>query len=120
MPKILLIEDEDQHARLVRIRLESAGMEFASAHSAAEGVAAAAEQKPDLILMDLLLPDMKPEETIKALRAIPTAKKTPILAFTALDPREVQRRRLGTEISGLITKPYEPAELLRQIKKFVK
>ncbi|HBA61419.1 MAG TPA: hypothetical protein DCZ92_11505, partial [Elusimicrobia bacterium] len=70
---------------------------------------------PDLILLDLILPDMNPEETIKALRAVPSAAATPILAFTALDTFEIHRRHLGAEIAGFIPKPYETYELLGKI-----
>ena len=119
MPKILLIEDEPQHARLVRIRLEANGMQVTSALTAREGADAALLQEPDLILLDLLLPDMPPEDAIRALRAVPCAAKTPIIAFTALDPLEIHRRRLDTEFSGVVTKPYEAGELLAEIKKIL-
>ena len=119
MPKILLIEDEPQHAKLVKIRLEANGMQVISALTAKEGADAALLQEPDLILLDLLLPDMPPEEAIRALRAVPCAAKTPILAFTALDPLEIRRRRLDAEFSGVVTKPYEPGELLAKIKKIL-
>jgi len=119
MPKILLIEDEPQHARLVKIRLEANGMQVTSALTARAGADAALLQEPDLILLDLLLPDMPPEEAIRALRAVPCAAKTPIIAFTALDPLEIRRRRLDAEFSGVVTKPYEAGELLAKIKKIL-
>jgi two-component system alkaline phosphatase synthesis response regulator PhoP len=120
MHKILLIEDEPQHILLVKIRLEIHGFEVEAAQNAADGLKAALQHEPDLILLDLVLPDMGPAELIKALRAIPSARKTPIIAFTALDEFEIHRRRLNTEISEFIPKPYETSELLEKIGKFVK
>jgi response regulator RpfG family c-di-GMP phosphodiesterase len=63
---------------------------------------------------------MGPAELIKALRAIPSMRKTPIIAFTALDAYEIHRRRLNEEIAEFIPKPYETSELLEKINKFVK
>lgn len=120
MSKILLIEDEPQHILLVKIRLEIHGFEVDAAQNAADGLASARLNEPDLILLDLVLPDMGPAELIKALRAIPSARKTPIIAFTALDAFEIHRRHLNTEIAEFIPKPYETSELIEKISKFVK
>lgn len=120
MPKILLIEDETQHTALVKMRLAAQGMQVSTAPTAGDGVIAATKEEPDLILLDLLLPDMTPEKAIRALRAIPGAAKTPIVAFTALDPAEIRRRRLDSELAGVVQKPYESEELLGAIKKILK
>jgi len=116
MIKVLFIEDEAQHRALIKMRLSALGMEVSTASTAAEGAAAAAKEKPDLILLDLLLPDLTPEDALRAVRAATGASRTPILAFTALDPLEIRRRRLDKDLSGIVTKPYEPRELLSMIK----
>ena len=120
MTKILLIEDEEQHIALVRIRLESKGFEVAAARSGREGAEAAASQKPDLILLDFMLPDMGPEKAIRAIRAAPGAAKTPIVAFTALDRKDIERRKLSGELAGMVPKPYEAEELLEEIERITK
>lgn len=120
MTKILLIEDEEQHIALVRIRLESKGFEVAAARSGREGIEAAAAQKPDLILLDFLLPDMSPEKAIRAIRAAPGGARTPIVAFTALDRKEIERRKLSGELAGMVPKPYEAEELLGEIDRITK
>lgn len=117
MHNILIIEDEAQHILLVKIRLELKGYSVEAAQTGADGIAAAAAHKPDLILLDLMLPDMKPAETIQGLRKIPTAARTPIIAFTALDAFEIHRRHLGEEISDYIQKPYETSDLVEKIEK---
>jgi two-component system OmpR family response regulator len=120
MHKILLIEDEAQHILLVKIRLEIHGFLVEAAQNGADALKAAKRMKPDLILLDLMLPDMEPRVLIHALRAIPAAKKTPIIAFTGLDAFEVHRRHLDSEIAEFIPKPYETSELLEKITKFLK
>ncbi len=119
MKKILLIEDEAQHILLVKIRLEILGYEVAAAQTGADGLKAAAGSRPDLILLDLMLPDMEPGALLKNLRALPGAGKVPIIAFSALDDLEIRRRRLGGNIADLIQKPYETSELINKIEKFL-
>lgn len=119
MKKILLIEDESQHILLVKIRLEILGYKVAAAQNGADGLKIAAGLKPDLILLDLLLPDMEPGLLIKSLRAVPELRKVPIIAFSALDSFEIRRRRLSGLIADFIQKPYETSELLNKIEKFL-
>ncbi len=116
MRKILLIEDEAQHMLLAKIRLETKGYEICAARTGADGIKAAAAHMPDIILLDLLLPDMEPGSVIKGLRAHPSLRRTPIIAFTALDAAEIQRRHLGGEVAGFVQKPYETQELLEKIE----
>lgn len=115
MPKILLVEDEPQHILLVKIRLEIRGFEVEAAQTGTAGLAAAARTPPDLVLLDLLLPDMGPDEFVRNLRAMPGARRTPIIAFTGLDAFELHRRSLNSEIAEFVPKPYETSELLAKI-----
>jgi len=117
MPRILLIEDDAQHILLARIRLEARGFEVAAAQTGADGLAGALEFRPDLILLDLNLPDASVADMIAGLRGIPSARKTPIIAFTALDAFELHRRRLHSEIAEFIQKPYETTELLEKVTR---
>jgi DNA-binding response OmpR family regulator len=117
MTKILLIEDEAQHSDVVKLRLSAQGMQVCTAATAAGGAAAAAKENPDLILLDLILPDLTPEDSIKGLKAALGKAKTPIVAFTALDPIEIHRRRLDKDLSGIVSKPYEARDLLSKIKR---
>lgn len=120
MNKVLIIDDEAQHTALVRMRLAAGGIKVLAAETAAKGAEVAATEDPDLILLDLMLPDMRPEEAVKALRAVPCSAKTPIIAFTALDPREIHRRRLDAEFSGIVTKPYDARDLLAKVNKLIR
>lgn len=115
MKRILIIEDEPQHIMLVKMRLEVNGFEVIAAQNGADGVAAAAQYPPDLVLMDLMLPDMQAKELIDALHALPATANTPVIAFTALDPAATLRRGITRDIAGFIQKPYETSELLEKI-----
>ncbi len=119
MAKILLIEDDPQHTMLAKLRLESEGFEVVSAKTGAESVAAAS-LAPDLILLDLILPDIGPLEMIKALRAVPAAASTPIVVFSVMDYYEIHRKGLEPEIAGLIPKPYDTVEMLEEIHRVLK
>lgn len=116
MKKILLIEDEEQHAALVKLRLERKGYEVVTAGTGREGIEAAAG-RPDLILTDLLLPDMPPEELLDGLKAAGDGRRPPVIAFTALDEFELERRKLGKRFSGVVRKPYETSELIDAVEK---
>lgn len=117
--RIVMIEDSKAASTVLKEVLEAEGYAVLHAADGVTGLALARREKPDLILLDLLLPDLPPEEAIRALRAVPCAAKTPIIAFTALDPLEIRRRRLDTEFSGVVTKPYEAGELVAKIKKIL-
>ncbi len=118
-PRILLIEDEPQHILLVKIRLEIRGYEVEAAQTGTAGLDAAARLKPDLVLLDLVLPDMDPGDLIRNLRAMPASRRTPIIAFTGLDAFELHRGRLGAEIAEFVPKPYETSELLAKIAALI-
>jgi DNA-binding response OmpR family regulator len=115
--RILVIEDEAQHVQLVKIRLEIRGFQVEAAQTGADGIALAARCAPDLVLLDLLLPDMTAEQTLAGLRLAFGGRMVPVVAFTALDTHELDRRRLGELVSGYIQKPYETAELFSVIEK---
>ncbi|MCM2268094.1 MAG: response regulator [Elusimicrobiales bacterium] len=119
MYKILLIEDDAQHILLAKIRLELRGFQVLAAQTGEDGLAEALKSRPDLILLDLILPDMEPAQLITRLRCDPAARKTPIVAFTGLDAFELHRRHLGAEIAEFIPKPYETSELLDKIVRFL-
>jgi len=117
MTRILIIDDEPQHIELVKLRLKAQGFEVESSLTAAGGAAAVAKRAPDLILLDLILPDLKPAEAINVIRSVQGAERIPIIAFTALDSFEIHRRKLGPELAGLVPKPYEAPKLLAEIRK---
>ena len=116
--KILVVEDEPQIARLVEMHLRDAGCSVTVAHRGAEGLAAAADQAFDLIVLDLMLPDMDGLDVCRQLRQ--REDYLPILMLTARSG-EVDRV-LGLELGAddYLTKPFSVRELVARVKAILR
>ena len=120
MAKILIIEDEWDQIQMIKSRLESRGYQVISARKAEEGIKLAQEEKPDLILMDMLLPGMHGMEAAMKLKKNPKTKEIPIIALTAVSMPDLKEACFQKGISAFIKKPYEPEELLNDIEKNIR
>ncbi len=105
MVKILLIEDIPDTVNLVRRALSSVGYELFHAADAETGLQVALEQHPDLILLDLGLPDYDGQTLAGWLRAEPALEKTPIIAFTAWPQETAHQMVASYGCNGYIAKP---------------
>ena len=115
MAKILYIEDIEDNATLARKITTSRGHEFWWAQTAEAGLEMALEQQPDLILLDLGLPDVDGQTLSIWLRSEPTLKAVPIIALTAW-PEEVARQTVEAYgLDGYLCKPFNLRNLLRKI-----
>ena len=92
--KILYVEDNEDNVYMLKNRLSRAGFTIIIATHGAQGVAMATSEQPDLILMDLTLPDISGEEATRRLKADPTTKDIPVIALTANAMAKGDRRRL--------------------------
>lgn len=121
MTKILIIEDMPDTAELARRALSPAGYEVIHAFDAESGLRAARAHLPDLILLDLGLPDYDGQTLAGWLRDVPELSKTPIIAFTAW-PQETAKLMVESYgCDGYIPKPIEKAgDFLRVIQSFLK
>ena len=117
MPRILIVEDQEDNRRILRDLLTAAGYELLEATAGDEGVAVAAREAPDLILMDIQLPGLDGYEATRRIRANPALAKTPIIAVTsyALSGDEVKARAAGCD--DYVTKPYSPRALLAKVRE---
>lgn len=119
--KLLLIEDDHRLAKMVSQYLAQSGFECHHAATAASGLAQIQDDTPDLLVLDLMLPDMDGLEVCRRIRALPTAAATlPILMLTAKgDPMD---RIVGLELGAddYLPKPFEPRELLARIKAILR
>lgn len=117
--RILVIEDTEDNRQIVRDLLTSAGYETLEATDGAEGVALAQSQRPDLILMDIQLPEMDGYEATRRIRGIPELARVPIIAVTsyALSGDEAKTRAAGCD--GYVAKPFSPRQLLAKIREFL-
>lgn len=115
---ILIVEDNDQNLELVRDLLQVSGYRTLEALNAADGVALAAAHHPDLILMDIQLPDGDGVSALNQLRAQPGAVSTKVVALTAFAMREDRARFLGAGFDGYISKPIQVRAFLEQVQQF--
>ena len=117
--KILVVEDTEDNRQILRDLLSMAGYELVEAHDGAEGVAKAAEHKPDLILMDIQMPVMDGYEATRRIKADPALKGIPVIAVTsyALSGDEEKTRAAGCD--GYITKPFSPRQMLAKVREIL-
>jgi two-component system phosphate regulon response regulator PhoB len=118
-PKILVVDDEPEAVELVEFNLKQAGYVVTTAADGAEALKKARSVVPDLIVLDVMLPEMDGFEICKTLRLDPATVKVPILMLTA-KAAEIDRV-LGLELGAddYLTKPFSPRELLLRIKKII-
>jgi two-component system phosphate regulon response regulator PhoB len=114
--KILVVDDEPDALELVEFNLRQAGYEVSSAADGAEALKKARSTIPDLVVLDLMLPEMDGLEVCKVLRRDPATARIPIVMLTA-KAGEVDRI-LGLELGAddYITKPFSPRELVLRVK----
>lgn len=111
---ILVVEDEMSIATLLKYNLEKAGFNVLLAHDGKKGLELALNQKPDLIVLDLMLPELDGMEVCKELRS--SRMNTPIIMLTARD--DEFDKVLGLELGAddYMTKPFSPREVIARVK----
>ena len=113
--RVLIVDDEEDLVEMLRMRLESLGYSVRTASDGAAGIAAAAEFKPAVILLDNLMPDMEGVEVCHRLRADPKMAGIRIVLMTAGSPTKSATRAKEAECDDLILKPYDYDEVIRKI-----
>lgn len=114
---ILYVEDNPQNMRLVRKMLKIGGYEMIGAADGYKGLEMAKEHQPDIILMDINLPDIDGIEVTKRLKEDPNFAHTPIIALTANAMYGDRERFLDAGCDDYLSKPVSKTELLNMIKK---
>jgi CheY-like chemotaxis protein len=116
MPTILYIEDTENNRILVKRRLERIGYQVLTAESAGEGLARASAELPDLILMDMRMPDMDGWSATRQLKADPKLRDIPVIALTALAMQGDREMALQAGCEDYATKPFDFTQLIEKIK----
>jgi len=109
MTRILIVEDNADNYELVRFLLEQAGHDTCWARNGRDGIEMAKEEKPDLILMDLSLPEIDGWTATERIRSDPQTKHIPIAALTAHSMPEDYKRALDAGCDGYLSKPMDMA-----------
>ena len=109
--KVLVIDDEAPIRLLCRVNLEAEGMEVIEAQDGTVGVELARSERPDVILLDVMMPGMDGWEVLQALQAGEGTREIPIVFLTAR--AELRDRAQGLELGGIdyVTKPFNPIDL---------
>ena len=112
---IVIVEDEEPLARMMQWQLESHGFSVMRHGNGTEAIRYAAEQRPDLVVLDLMLPDIHGYDVCRRLQKIYHPWSVPILMLTAMDRPIDQLRGFAHGAFAYLTKPYEEEELIRTI-----
>jgi DNA-binding response OmpR family regulator len=120
MAKVLVVDDEPDAVELVSFNLKAAGYEVVTAEDGAEAIRKARQHAPELILLDVMLPEVDGLEVCKLLRRDPATSGIPVIMLTA-KAAEIDRV-LGLELGAddYVTKPYSPRELVLRVKNLLK
>jgi two-component system, cell cycle response regulator DivK len=115
MSLILIVEDNERNLKLVRDVLQVKGYKTIEAMSGEDGVKLAAEQKPDLVLMDIQLPGMSGIDALRVLRADPATAATPIIAVTASVMQQDRKQIMEAGFDAYVGKPINLKEFLAAV-----
>jgi len=114
--KILIIDDDIDTLKLVGLMLERQGYEIAVASNGSLGISKAAQESPQLILLDVMMPDLDGYEVTRRLRSDPTLAHIPIIMFTAKTMVDDKVAGFEAGVDDYLTKPTHPAELTAHVK----
>jgi two-component system, OmpR family, alkaline phosphatase synthesis response regulator PhoP len=114
--RILIIDDEPDIREATQVCLElSKGWEVLTAGSGRDGIVLAVSEQPDVVLLDVMMPDVDGLTTFVEMRSCPEAQHIPVIFLTAKAQSADRHRFTQFQIAGIITKPYDPMTLADQI-----
>ena len=115
--QVVVVEDNERNMKLFREVLESSGYRTLEAETGERAVALTAEHRPDLVLMDIHLPDIDGVEALRMLRADERTASVPVLALTAQAMEGDRERFLAAGFDGYLSKPVNIADLLDVVRR---
>ncbi|MCH9613076.1 MAG: Transcriptional regulatory protein SrrA [Chlamydiia bacterium] len=117
--KILLVDDDTDLLTITKMSLESESIEIETAGSGAEGIEKALSFQPDVILLDVMMPELDGIGTLERLKSAPSTQSIPVIFLTAKVQKSEVERYNELEVAGVISKPFSPNSLFGQITKLV-
>lgn len=115
--RVLVVDDDPQIVKVMRLMLKIRGYEVLEALRGAEGVQVAQEKKPDVILLDIMMPDIDGYDVFRQLRLDPATMDIPVIFVSAKASQEHVDTGLSLGAEGYITKPFQPEDLLEEISR---
>jgi len=117
---VLVVDDQLHNVKLLEALLHAEGYATIAARNGSEALALAATNMPDLILLDIMMPDMDGFETVARLKADPRTKPVPVIMVTALDDRESKMRALEAGAEEFLSKPIDRADLRVRVRNLLR
>jgi len=115
-PQALVIDDDPDMNSIVGAYVEMSGLAYRSAADATAGLAEIARDRPDVVLLDVMLPDMDGFEVLRRIRGAPATRDLPVILLTALGDPESRRRGREAGATDYLAKPFDPDTLMRAIR----
>lgn len=119
MAKILIIEDEYDLVKILKKRLTGKGFEAVVSVDAYQGVEAAHKEKPDLIVLDLMMPAGGGQAVLQSLKVSKDTMFIPVVVLTGAKNKELKNEIMAQGVEAYLEKPYEPEELIATIKNIL-
>ncbi len=116
---VLLVDDNQDNQYAVRFILEDKGYRVVFARDGAEGIEKAVKLKPDLILMDMMMPKVDGYQATQKIRSYKTLKNVPIIAMTAKSPQEDKRQAIKAGCNEYLSKPFNLDDILKKVEKWL-
>src|SRR5512141_2158669 len=110
---ILVVDDEERMARFIRLNLEHDGFQVIEAYQGMQAIQALRDKMPDLVILDVMLPDIDGFEVLKLIREI---SSVPVIMLTAKGEEDDRVRGLELGADDYITKPFSPRELVSRVR----
>lgn len=114
--KILAVDDENDVLLIIKTALISEGFDVKTAASGSDGLAIAREFVPDLVILDMMMPEMTGFEVLKQLREEPGLKSVPIIMLTGVADKEKIKEAINIGVNYYIVKPFEFHDLISKVR----
>lgn len=115
MKKVLVVDDEAFIRKMIAVRLKDAGVVVVEAQNGREALEKAITEKPGIIIMDIMMPEMDGFQACEAIRGTPGISDTPILMLTARGQMMDMERAMALGVREYITKPFSPKKLTEKV-----
>src|ERR1700687_1279267 len=119
-PRVLIVDDERRNAELLKVMLTPEGYQFLTASNGAEALDLLANQQPDIILLDVMMPGMDGYQVVGKIKENPATRNIPVIMLTALDDRNSKMLGLNAGAEDFLTKPVDRAELCVRVRNLLR
>lgn len=114
--KVLVVDDENDLLLIIKTALMSDGYDVETASNGMDAIAMAGDKVPDLVILDMMMPEMNGFEVLSQLRQDPSTERTPVIMLTGISEKGTIREALDSGVNYYIVKPFEFHDLLSKVK----